>query len=635
MAADFEALPIPSKTIPELTDLAPADAADSDLFIVHDASTAAERKFSFSSLKNYLTLFFVGLFTRNVASIAELSTVSNFFAGRVVNVSSYYASSPGVGGGKFIEMVGVVTPDGGSKIASATAGRYWLRQNAEKTPYEFGYLDGDADVSVAANACTAAYGVCKFIKSVVYDAQYTIYARKLICEGGKATINCTSPTANTRFGTTGAAILCSPNPLFGDTTLTGLLDGVDIQNIIVDCNWLINATGGATPQSNSLKGIMNYRNDSFYVRGCEVYDCGSYAYWAVDDSTTGTLFCTGKYLDCYAKDFGVGFEYVNTRGIVLENCHGYISGVLPIYPEAIFHGYGGTDLAVTHNNCTGISDGPVNAIFLGLLGCKNVSFNNSKLINRYNNGATLQAAVILDPSGTSDFDDVNFNNCILYSEYTAAVKLSIGSVGSVNNSFNITDSEINGFGAALEFGGINGGRYSLTATEVIARASGVTTPIAIYASNVPLSVQVVGGLAKASTTGSGVPTVTTLSNSIFNGTNLDPAGTQPPRVRQRVVGRAEIGGDGATYATLQTFFPGAVVGWTSASVGTQKVTAVLTIDSRHPGPIAGWAGSASFAGDAAVIYGYNYHMPSNTQVRFMMPTAARGKICTYEITEWE
>jgi hypothetical protein len=75
--------------------------------------------------------------------------------------------------------------------------------------------------------------------------------------------------------------------------------------------------------------------------------------------------------------------------------------------------------------------------------------------------------------------------------------------------------------------------------------------------------------------------------------------------------------------------------WTSISVGTQKVTAVLTIDSRQPGPVAGWAGSTTFTGDVAVIYGYNYHMPSNAQVRFILPAAARGKICTWEITEYE
>ena len=628
MAADFETLPIPSKTIPELAELAPGDVADPDLIIVHDVSTAAERKFSFASLKTFLVNYFYSLFPILVPNVAALSSIAAV-AGRVYYLREYHAGGV-LGGGNLIGYATSVTPDNASSF-SGSVGTHFKRAQAQKTPYEAGYLDGDADASVAINKITDAYGSCYLDAGKNYNIQYTVYARKLVCNGGKATLNCTSPTANTRFGTTGAAVFCSPNPLFGDTTLTGLLSGVHVENIRVNCNWLINATGSSDPQPNSLKGFMHYRNDNFLNVGTSVYECGSYGYWPCDDSTTGTLYCSGKIENTYAEDCGVAYEYVNTRGVVLENCHGYISGVLPIYPEAIFHGYGGTDLRVTHNNCTGISDGPVNAIFLALLSCVNVTFNNNcQLINRYDNGATIQAAVIFEPSGTSNFNNINFNNCILHSEYTAALALTIGSTGGTTNSVNFTDCEINGMGATVSIGGSNGGRYSFTACEIIARATGVVTPIGINATNTPLSVQVTGGLVKASTTGSGVPTITNLSGSIFNGTNLDPAGTQPPKIRQKVNAIYTCSGDGSTYANINVILPQAVLNWTSAAVNTTRIDCDAKLDYGLSGA-ATFPAAVTLASTAIMACA----MPANNVVRFVGAQVNQGKIFRCGATEYE
>src|SRR6187402_1195962 len=75
--------------------------------------------------------------------------------GQVVTLKGHTVLN--VGGGNFIGVASG-TPDTGSCSATATAGIFVVRQNPKKNPYEFGFLDGGVDVSVAANACATVYG---------------------------------------------------------------------------------------------------------------------------------------------------------------------------------------------------------------------------------------------------------------------------------------------------------------------------------------------------------------------------------------------------------------------------------------------------------------------------------------------
>lgn len=558
-----------------------------------------------------------------IATVADISTTP-MQAGQIFELVEYHAGT-GYGGGKLLAKLGSPTIDNGSKFASGTAGVYVERVNPQKTPYEFGYQDGGEDASPAINACTLAYGACYLDRGKTYDIATVVRARKLHSIGGKATLNCVSPTSNNRFGSTGAAVHCSPNLGYTDTTDTGTLSGVDIQNIVIQCNGLISATG-----SVGLKGFHKYRCNDFYMRACDVYNCASYAFWAHDDATTGTNFCSGTYDDCYAFDSQVSFEQVNVRGVTLNNCHGYISSAALSYPtavEAIFHPYGGSDMRVTYNNCTGIADGPCPAVMLALLAAKNISVNDCQFINNYDNGINIQAAVILDGSGSSSFDSVNFDNCTLKSLYSSAVRLTPGASGGAEAAFKFNRCEIDGYQLGVYASG-TGGRYSFVDCNTFARASLAVTPICYQVESGYTSFQVIGGTATASTTGSGTPTVSSLPRSIFNGTILNPNTGALPVARQRVVGTAVFGGDGSTYAVLNVILPSAVLGWTSWSVNTAKISANIQIDY-------GISGAADFPSAVAIAYPTVIAMPANDVVRFVGDNTLEGLTARYEITEWE
>jgi hypothetical protein len=490
--------------------------------------------------------------------------------------------------------------------------------NPAKTPYEFGYLDGGADVSVAMNSCLTTHGACYLDEGKTYNLQYSVTVPgKIDCIGGVATINLTSPTANTRFGSLNSAFYFVGG--IGAPT-----EGVNVQNIVLQCNKLIGVTG-----SVGVKGFMFQRLKNFYQRGCSVINCASYAYWDYDVATSGTTFCSGTRDDCWAVDCQVSFEQVNVRNVTLNNCRGYISNAsLGYVPECIFHSYGGADMQVVYNNCIGIADGVCPSVFLGLLEAKNITFNDCQLINNYNNGASIQAAVIFDASGTSNFDGIVFSNCILKSLFSPAVTLSIGSGGTLDNSFHFDNCKIDGYQIGVQLN-VSAGKFYFSNTETRARASGAVTPYGIYNNGTPTVFLYTGGMVKASTSGSGTPTISNLPTSYFVNTFFDPAGTQPPRVRQRVVGSAVIGGDGSTYSLLNVVFPAAALNWTSeSSASTPKVTASIHVDY-------GISVAGTYPGAVAMAYPFVISMPANNTVRFVGNTAMNGKTARYEVTEWE
>lgn len=546
---------------------------------------------------------------------SELST-RKFKIGDVITLRGHTVN--GVGGGRLIAVSssGLVA-DSGFISVTGSPGVYLKRVNPKKTPYEFGYQDGGVNASTAINACIVAHGDCYLDGGKTYDIQFQIdNPKKLWGVGGVATLNCTSPTANTRFGSLNAAVYA----------LGGVgspLSGVDIQNIKIDCNKLIGVTG-----SVGIKGFIFQRLENFYQRNCRVIDCASYGFWDYDTSGTGTTYCSGTRDDCWAVDCAVGFEQVNVRGVTLNNCRGYVSSaVLGYTPECIFHAYGGADMQIVYNNCIGIADGVCPTIFLGLLEVRNMTLNDCQFLNNYNNGASIQAAVFFDASGASNFDNITFNNCTLKSQFTAAVTLCVGSTATTDNNFRFNGCEIEGYQLGVQFNG-SLGRYYFTDCDVRGRATLAVTPFAYYNNGSPTEVKVVGGFAKASTTGSGTPTITNMSFGIFTSTTFDPVGTKPPKVRQRVTGIAVFGGDGSTYANLNVVMPSAVLNWTSAAVNTAKVTGSLQIDYSL-------SGAVTFPDAVAMAYPTVIALPENNIVRFVGNAALNGKTARYEVTEWE
>jgi hypothetical protein len=553
---------------------------------------------------------------QSIEDFSSLATTAAPLAGMIVYTRQH--TSGGIGGGYFQDFAGTITNDTGSKINNTiTAGRHWKRVNPQKTPYEFGYLDGGVDAAVAINACITAYGDCFLDGGKTYNIQYQIdNPKRFWALGGVATLNCTSPTANTRFGSLNAAIYALGgvgNPL----------SGVDVQNITIDCNKLIGVTG-----STGIKGFLFQRLDNFYQRNCKVFDCASYGFWDYDVSTTGTTYCSGTRDDCTAIDCQVAFEQVNVRGVTLNNCYGYISNAtLGYVPECIYHAYGGADMQIVYNNCVGVADGVCPSIFLGLLEVKNLTMNDCIFQNNYNNGASIQAAIFFDASGTSNFDNITFKNCTFKSLFTTAVTLSDGSASTTDNTFRFINCEIEGYQIGVQLN-VARGRYYFTDCDVRGRASLAVTPYAIYNNGTPTEVKVIGGFFKASTTGSGTPTISNMSSGIFTSTTLDPAGSAPPKIRQKVAGIATWGGDGSTYANLNVVLPGACLNWTSVDVHTCKVTGIVQVDY-------GLSLAASFPAAVAMAYPVVGAMVANNIYRFVGHFSMKDKIAHYEVTEYE
>lgn len=135
MAADFEELPIPSSTIPELIELSSSEVADNDMLLVHDASTASEKRFSFLSIKNYLVSFFNSIFIRKIENVAALATFTPI-AGQVYYLKEYHAGT-GCGGSEIVGRSGSITPNNVTTFA-CTAGMYVERINTDLTLFKAG-----------------------------------------------------------------------------------------------------------------------------------------------------------------------------------------------------------------------------------------------------------------------------------------------------------------------------------------------------------------------------------------------------------------------------------------------------------------------------------------------------------------
>ncbi len=546
--------------------------------------------------------------TTEVDTIAVLRTLPAA-AGQSVRIKGHTVF--GIGEGTFDTFTGTVVDDNGDKIPSATNNVYFKRRQPKRTPYEFGYLDGGTDVSVAANACTIAYGACYLDKGKTYNIQYTIFCLLLQCLGGTAILNATSPTGNTRFGSLNG-VVC-PTGGVGSP-----LEGVDARNIEVNCNKLIGVTG-----SVGIKGFLFTRLKNYYQTGCTVRNCASYGFWDTDTATTGTTFISGTRDNCWAIDCAVSFEQVNTRGVTLNNCNAYISAGLTGYtPEAMFHFYGGSDLQLTYNNCRGIADGPCPTVVLGLLEAKNVNINDSIFINNYNNPGNITAAFYVDSAG-GNFDNINFKNTVLKSTYAAAVYLAPGSSGAVTNKWKFEGCTIQGIQIGIQLNG-TGGRYILDNNDISASAPSPTVPFAIYSNATNPVVQVRNGFVTATGPSVGA-TATNLSAESFLGVVQTPAGSTLPVIRQQKVGTVVMT-NGTTHS-LTNVVISAVLGWTSAAVNTTKLDVSVMVDY-------GISAAADLPAAAAMAYAFSSALVANDTVRIVSVVGAAGKTIRYVITEY-
>lgn len=570
-------------------------------------ATPAETVTGTDNTRSVTPLGLSGVLGRQVVPNAAAFASTSAFDGQLVYLIEHTSGKKG--GGNFIGRAGSPTPNNVNIFASATVGFYYQRQNPSYYIYEGGFVDGGTDASVAINACMSAYNVCYLDGGKTYNLQYQINAIVLKAAGGVATLNLTSPTGNTRWG--------GPSSSYGNTAailaLGGAgspLKGVEIENIIVECNKLIGATG-----SVGIKGIMNSRNQSFKVKGCTVNNCASYAFWAMDDATTGTTYCSGTYDDCYANNSAVSFEQVNVRGVTLNNCRAYIgAAALGYTPEFMFHPYGGSDMQVVYNNCIGISDGVCPSIFGALLECKNVTANDCQFINRYNGGASIQAAVYFENSG-GNFGGIAFNNCILRSDFFASVILLPGAAGSSTAEFSFTDCTIDGKSIGVQFNG-TGGYYSFVNCITTGTSISGGTAFGYNNNGTGPVVQVTGG--RATGTGGVSPQASNLSASSFNKTILTPASSGTLNIRQTKMGTAALTSSG-TYSSVLVSFP-------AATVDATKVTITYMIDAT---------GAATGAAAAALAVPLSFIRIDATNYRIYAVTGAAGSNVNYTITEYE
>lgn len=521
--------------------------------------------------------------------------------GQIINVKGHTVN--GVGGGNFVVVNSAgFTVDTGSVSGTGTAGCVAIRQNPKRTPYEFGFVDGGNDASVAINACTTAYGACYLDAGKTYNIRYSVNPLKFVCSGGVAKLNCVSPTGNTRFGSLYAAVYASGSA-------GAPLEGVDVRNIWIECNELIGVTG-----STGLKGFMFQRLKNFYQSGCTVNKSASYAYWDTDVSGTGTTYCYGVRENCWATDSAVSFEQVNVRGITLNNCNAYTStATLSFVPECQFHAYGGDDMRVTYNNCTGIADGVCPAIVSLALTCKNLSASDCRFINNHNGAGDIRAALYME-GAAGNFHNIKFKNCELRSLYYGAAVMTVGASGAAGGVMKMDGCTIVGKDFGITIGG-TGGIYEFSNCESSASSAGGVTPWAYYNNGSPTRFKVIGGSAVVS--GGVLPSFpSNFGSDKFVGVYCSPSASALPSVRQELYGTGVLlnGGDNANFTIA---FP-------SSMANYAKVVLQANIDATgHSSSVA--------AGEAVAFSMANV---DGTNVRIFTAQAQQGKTVKYCLKEY-
>lgn len=543
-----------------------------------------------------------------VASVAALRAIKPKYDKQQFELLGH--SIQGIGGGLFYydEQDATSVDDDGSVIVSEGK-RFKRVQPARPTPEMFGALvDPEGDQSIYINNCTKAYDECYLKASQTYTIHYTVNAKVLKCANGVATLNCLSPTNDNRFGSPETAVRAA-----GAQSLP--LEGVDIQNVIVQCNRLTGSGGGV-----GLKGFWLHRCRNFYQRGCTVRDSGSYAFWDHDSSETGITYCSGTRDDCWAFDCSVSFEQVNVRGVILNNCHGYISDTVKPYPiECIFHPYGGESMQVIYNNCTGIADGSCPAIVLVLLKCKNVTMNDCLFINNHDGDGRVQTAVYFNNS-SGDFDNFSFKNCVFISIYSPAIYLDIGEFGSTGAKIKFSDCVIEGYQVGAQINS-TGGNYSFVNCDTKGECDETATPFAYYirgalSTTTTGVINVIGG--SATSVGPRATRTTNVGSQIYTSTRLSPAGLTALKIRQEHVGDGLLIWNG-DHSYLNVRFPIRIAD--SAKV---VISAMVNVTGATSGSqAASWTTTLSWASI------------DNTTFRLFAESEFAGRRVNYLMTEYE
>lgn len=450
----------------------------------------------------------------NIAELRHLRT--KFIDGQLVNVSGHTIN--GIGGGIFqVDLTDRnANDDNGSVIIGWRGVRFKRIDVLQPTAEMFGAnINPQDDQSLFINRCTNAFGECYLKGGETYNIQHPVTAIVLNTYGeGYATLNLLSPLDDNKFGPSpyidSAAVYC--NGEIGEP-----LYGVHIENIIVHCNGLLNSNGNV-----GVKGFLFMRCHGFYQRNCFVYDSSSYAFWDADaDKRPLTImtYSSGTRENCFAVDSNVGFEQVNCRGIILNNCHAYRSErELPYTVEALFHCYGGSNMQLVYKNCSGIADGQCTAILSLVLECKHVLISDCQFINNFNNDNHIQSGVYFGWQA-ANFDDVKFIDCTIVSQYSLGLSVTTGEFGSNSSELGFTNCIIKGHHVGVHLAG-NGGTFKFKNCEVEAKASGETVPWAYYSDGAPSTVAITGG--KASVFGDTIIAASNMDSIIFEDVILTP-----------------------------------------------------------------------------------------------------------------
>lgn len=482
--------------------------------------------------------------------------------------------------------------DNGGTIIVGADGRRWKRDYSGMPMADwFGALkNGTYDDALAMNACISAHSACALgVGTYTIKSNVGSTVKSFVLQGAgidETFLNCVSPNNDGRFG--GNAANQAAVYSRGDNTFQPY--GSTVNDLTINCNKLINATG-----STGLKGLMFYKSYGCFANRVRVNFCASYAFWLASEENNAVR-CSATFNDCEENNSEIGFETVNPKKAVFNNCNSYKDGSLQPYPQYnCFHAYGiQPDAVVQFNHCTGIGEaslvtgGGVSTVVELALICKNVEFNDCTLINK----RVGMSAVSLYQA-TGDFDNIKFGNCTIQAAGPTALLNGGGVSTAARPKITFVGGSIVSTKADAITAQDNKATIELIGTEVesIAPDAGVFARcITELAAGTPIFVT--GGSMYASGAG-GQAVSNCTSINISSTTKLTPAVAGQQSIRQKAYGTTNIEADGSNSYKL-IVLPGAVA-------NQSKVVFTPSIRSSTPGSYINFPLSWGFLNSSEVI----------------------------------
>lgn len=560
-------------------------------------------------------------------SISELQG-KTFTDGQQISVAGYHSGSTD-GGGIFVWSTGrhnggtFIDPnrafptdwsdqtqltawfaDSGVDVAG------WKRSNLKYLPASsFGLLvNQNYDQGIILQKINSEIGYIDVGEGQILTSMPIIQASGNIIKGAgidKTTIKAI-PVSGSSYFSAGSIVSTNPSKF-------EFVSGCKALDITIDGDDLFDPSG-----TIGLKGITYTRVHNFLKENVRVKNISSYGIWDRDDAEEdgGTVRCSGINRNCLAVDCSIGFEQVNSDGIILENCHAYDTGrELPFTVYSMFHPYGGSKMNLTYMNCTGVGNRP--AIFDPFLTCKKV-----RVISCYfENTQSGSFAMFMDNNG--DYDEIQIISSEIIGAGGGAV-VTRGASGSNDATIKFIGSKILGSdGVGVEINS-NVGAVNVTFTD--SDVKGVRTDPniaswAIYDNGGFATVRFVGGscIAEGGLTQS---SPTNLGTSIFSNSKVSPSTASLPTPKQRIVGSGVFSFDGA-YGFIDAVFPSAIAG---DYLNAENVT-VEAVTTTHPRN-----GDNAVAQSAA--RSISFAMRDNQTVRIYADNSS-GIAVHYVVTEWE